>query len=201
VVASSTLPPAVPRRVPCPPAWPRTRQDKDDKARDDKAKDKDRNKKVSIEITGGVVTAINQCVNDATDGVIQDQQNACTQVASAGNLVTVGDITVFTRKKVSVEVTGGVATAINQCVNDATDGVIQDQQNACTQVASAGNLVSLESIAVFTTKQVSVRVDDGVATAINQCVNDATDGVIQNQQNACTQAAAAQGIVTALLTG
>jgi hypothetical protein len=115
-------------------------------------------RRVSVRITGGDVIALNRCVNDARDGVINTQLNACRQVASAGNFLELDDTNVvvaarpdgstdFSRSDVDVEVSGGTATAIDECVNDAQDGVI-DQTNACVQTATAGNLLRVTNVTI-----------------------------------------------------
>jgi hypothetical protein len=115
---------------------------------------------VNVKVTGDDATALNKCINDAKDGAIQSQQNACLQSASASNLVTLEDATVFVlssgfpsallfnKTHVNVEVSGGAVNAINACVNDAQDGFIQSQQNACAQTAVAGNVLSLTKVNV-----------------------------------------------------
>lgn len=114
---------------------------------------------VTVKVSGGEAIALNQCINDAKDGVIQTQLNACQQISTAGNLLQLENVSVwvlppsgigfplFASSHVTVEVSGGLANAINSCVNDAQDGFIQTQTNACAQSASAGNIVSL--IGVF----------------------------------------------------
>ena len=115
---------------------------------------------VNVKVTGDDATALNKCINDAKDGLIQTQQNACTQSASASNLVTLEDETVFVlsngfpsallfnKTHVNVEISGGSVAAINACVNDAQDGLIQTQQNSCNQTAVAGNVLSLNGVNV-----------------------------------------------------
>jgi hypothetical protein len=115
---------------------------------------------VNVKVSGGEVTALNQCINDAKDGVIQTQANACLQVSSAGNLLTLDKVSVwvlpssgigfplFSASNVTITVTGGLASAINSCVNDARDGFIQTQTNACAQSATAGNLLNLTKVGV-----------------------------------------------------
>jgi hypothetical protein len=116
-------------------------------------------RRVSVRITGGDVIALNRCVNDARDGVINTQQNACRQVATAGNFLELDDSTVvvsarpdghpdFSRSDVDVEVSGGTATAVNECVDDAQDGVVDSQLNACQQSASAGNLLRVTNVSI-----------------------------------------------------
>ena len=153
----------------------------------------DRNVKVTV--SGGTATAMNKCVNDATDGVIQLQRTACRQVAAAGNLVDITAITVYQSKNTTITVSGGTATAINECVNDATDGVIQTQQNACRQAAVVGNVVTVADITVSASKNTTITVSGGTATAINECVNNASGGSDQTQQNACIQLADAGSLV------
>jgi hypothetical protein len=154
-----------------------------------------RDKDVSIAVSGGVAVAINRCVTDASDGVIQNQQNACRQAASAGNFVDGGSISVYRSKNVSISVSGGTATAINRCVNDAADGVIQNQQNACDQTASAGNVVVVDSITISASKNVTVDISGGTATATDECVNEAVGDGTQTQQNVCVQVATSGNVV------
>lgn len=152
---------------------------------------------VAVSVSGGVATAINKCVNDASDGVIQNQQTACRQVASAGNAVDVTTVTVYQSKNVTITVSGGTATAINECVNDASDGVIQSQLNACDQAASAGNVVAVASITVSASKNITIDVTGGTANSINECVNEASASgdASQNQQNTCVQVSSSGNLV------
>jgi len=119
------------------------------------------NDNVTIKVSGGDAIALNQCINDAKDGFINTQQNACDQIASSSNLVQLENVSVwvyptagislpqFSRSHVNVEVTGGdLVHAINLCLNDAKDGVINNQANACKQAATAGNLVTLSGVSV-----------------------------------------------------
>jgi hypothetical protein len=154
-----------------------------------------RDRNTSVVVSGGTATAINECLTDASDGVIQNQQTACRQVASAGNFVDVTSITVYESKNVTITVSGGTATAINECVNDASDGVIQNQQNACNQAASAGNLVAVGRITISASKNATIDVNGGTATAGNACVNNASGGASQTQQNACIQVSDSENIV------
>jgi hypothetical protein len=115
---------------------------------------------VNVKVTGGEALALNNCLNDARDGVIQTQLNACGQFASSGNIVQLDDASIwvfsngftglplFSRSHVTVELTGGMADAVNNCVNDAQDGFIQTQANACAQTATAGNIVALTGVTV-----------------------------------------------------
>lgn len=114
----------------------------------------------NVQVSGGEVAALNACIADAQDGVIQTQLVACDQIATAGNLVFLDGVSVwvttpttphallFHGSNVTVSVTGGLATAFNLCAADAHDGVIQTQIVACRQVASAGNLVNLSNVFV-----------------------------------------------------
>lgn len=154
----------------------------------------DRN--VKVVVSGGTATAINKCMTDAHDGVIQTQRTACQQVASAGNLVDLSSITVYRSKNTTITVTGGTATAINKCANDATDGVVQTQQNACQQAASAGNVVTVAEITVFQSKNTTITVTGGTASATDECVNNASGSGDQTQQNACIQLADAGNIAS-----
>jgi hypothetical protein len=153
-----------------------------------------RDHNVAVTVSGGTATAINKCVNDASDGVIQNQQTACRQVASAGNAIEVATIKVYASKNVVITVSGGAATAINKCVNDASDGVIQNQRNACDQAASAGNVVTVDSITV-SGKNITIDVTGGTAASINECVNKASGGSSQDQQNVCVQVSSSGNIV------
>jgi hypothetical protein len=118
------------------------------------------NSNANVKISGGEVTALNSCIADAQDGVIQTQVVACNQIATAGNLVSLDGVSVwvttpttphallFHGDKVTVSGTGGLASAFNLCLADAHDGVIQTQIVACQQIASAGNLVNLSNVFV-----------------------------------------------------
>jgi hypothetical protein len=116
---------------------------------------------VSVKVTGGDAIAVNNCINDAQDGVIQNQINSCYQVATAGNIVQLEDsslwvfsgscgcgLPLFSRNHVTVELTGGLAVAISNCINDAQDGFIQTQQNYCSQYSTAGNILQLSGVTV-----------------------------------------------------
>jgi hypothetical protein len=116
------------------------------------------NSNVDVRVSGGDVVALNACVADAKDGIIQTQILACNQVASAGNLVVLEGVSVWVTSAtppkallyrsnyVNVSVTGGMASSINTCVADAQDAIVQTQIVACNQVASAGNLVNLAGV-------------------------------------------------------
>lgn len=126
-----------------------------------------------------------------------------SSVAQASNVLYQND-------NANVRVSGGEATALNECINDAKDGYIQTQQNSCDQVATSGNVVTLENVNVYVQRatfpfvllyrnnNVTVEMTGGAMDAINSCVNDARDGVIQTQLNACKQVATAGGLVTAI---
>jgi hypothetical protein len=115
---------------------------------------------VNAKVSGGEAVALNLCMNDARDGVIQTQQNACDQIADAGNIVELDGVSVyvfapntwrpvlFSDRNVTVELTGGLAAAMNLCLNDAEDGIIQNQSNACRQSASAGNIINLTNVGI-----------------------------------------------------
>ena len=108
------------------------------------------NDNVNVKVSGGEVAALNSCIADAQDGVIQNQLVVCRQISTGGNLVSLDGVSVWVTSaavphsllyhgdKVTASVTGGLATAFNECVADAYDGVIQTQEVACDQVASAG---------------------------------------------------------------
>ncbi|MDQ1289370.1 MAG: hypothetical protein QG622_2936 [Actinomycetota bacterium] len=153
-------------------------------------------KDLSVEIRGDLAEAINTCVNDAADGTVTTQRNACAQAASAGNTVAEGSISVLESEDISVVVSGGVAVAIDACVNDAADGTVTTQRNACDQTATAGNTVIVEKIAISSSKNVSIDIDGGVATAGSECTNDASGGTVRDQQNSCVQTATAGNLVT-----
>jgi hypothetical protein len=119
------------------------------------------NSNVNVKVTGGDAIAVNNCINDAQDGVIQNQINSCNQVANAGNILQLENSSVwvfgpncfcglplFSASHVTVELTGGLALAINNCINDATDGFIQTQQNYCAQSSTAGNILTLSGVSV-----------------------------------------------------
>jgi hypothetical protein len=118
------------------------------------------NDNANVRVSGGEAIAFNACIADAKDGVIQQQQVACNQIATAGNAVILDNVYVlvtpagqsypilFQKNNVNVTVSGGLAAAANLCVADAKDGVIQQQQVACNQFAAAGNMVVLSGVAV-----------------------------------------------------
>ncbi|MDQ1289371.1 MAG: hypothetical protein QG622_2937 [Actinomycetota bacterium] len=115
---------------------------------------------VSVRIVGGEATALNQCINDAQDGVINTQTNSCEQVATGGNSVILDNVTAIVMPKsgvgaplfygsnVTAEVSGGLMSAMNLCLNDSKDGLINTQLNACKQSATAGNTLMLTGVAV-----------------------------------------------------
>ncbi|HEY6798205.1 MAG TPA: hypothetical protein VI248_26295 [Kineosporiaceae bacterium] len=122
------------------------------------------NSNANVKISGGEAVALNACIADAQDGVIQTQLVACQQIAAAGNLVTLEGVSVWVTSittparilyhgdQVDVSVSGGLAAAVNACVADAQDGVVQTQIVACHQVAAAGNLVNLSGVWVEVTQ-------------------------------------------------
>ena len=107
---------------------------------------------VFLSATGGNATAIAACLNVAKDhGGKNDQTNACDNTAAAvgGEVKIKGAkiVGVSTAKKhlgktsvskgvVAVTLTGGSATAIATCVNQAGGGS-NDQLNICTNTAVA----------------------------------------------------------------
>jgi len=115
---------------------------------------------VNVKVTGGEATALNACIQDARDGLIQTQLQACNQIATSANLVTLENVGVYVQKnafpsallyqknKATVELSGGTVSAYNSCVQDAQDGFIQTQVQSCTQVANAGNILSLTGVTV-----------------------------------------------------
>lgn len=116
------------------------------------------NNNANVRVTGDEAVAMNKCINDAKDGVIQTQINACQQISTAGNIVELENVSIYVQATtfphyllyqaggVNVEVSGGPVAAVNLCVNDAQDGFIQTQQNACVQAATAGNIVNLTGV-------------------------------------------------------
>jgi len=119
------------------------------------------NSNANVKFTGGEALALNNCIADAQDGIIQTQVVACNQIATAGNMVQVEHVSVwvtsttrpsrllFHDDQVDISVSGGLAAAINTCIADAKDGIIQTQIVACNQFASAGNLVTLAGVSVL----------------------------------------------------
>jgi hypothetical protein len=115
---------------------------------------------VAVRVTGDDAIALNRCVNDAQDGYINTQINSCEQVATAGNIVQLENsaiwvfrncgcgVPLFSSNHVTVEVSGGLAQAVNECINDSQDGVINTQINRCRQYATAGNIVFLSGVSV-----------------------------------------------------
>jgi hypothetical protein len=128
-------------------------------------------------------------MNDASDGVIQNQRNACNQAASAGNVVTVDSIKISASKNITIDVTGGTATSINECVNEASGGDSQNQQNTCVQVGYSGNTVDVGDIDIQASKNININISGGIAVAVFNCLNHTSDGAVATQQDTCTQVA------------
>jgi hypothetical protein len=115
---------------------------------------------VAVRVTGDPATALNRCINDAQDGIINTQINNCEQVVTAGNIVQLENVSIwvfrscncgvplFSSNHVTVAVSGGLAQAVNECINDSRDGVINTQINSCRQYATAGNIVFLSGVSV-----------------------------------------------------
>lgn len=115
---------------------------------------------VTVRVSGGDAAAVVSCVNDARDGIIQTQQNACLQTAQAGNVFEIDDTEIwvqtttfpsrvlFHQSNVNVDLTGSTLNATALCLNDAQDGLIQTQRNSCTQSVFAGNIVTLQRVGV-----------------------------------------------------
>ncbi len=119
------------------------------------------NSNARVMASGGEAVALNACISDAHDGIIQTQQVACNQMATSNNWIDLDSVRVLVTPNtppykilykntndVSVKVTGGLTVAINACIADAHDGIIQTQQVACNQYASAGNVVTLNKVTV-----------------------------------------------------
>lgn len=116
---------------------------------------------VTVKVSGDDALALNRCINDSQDGVINTQINSCEQISTAGNLVQLENSSIwvwsgncacglplFSSSHVTVELTGGLVSAINECLNDAQDGFINTQINNCRQYSTAGNLVTLSGVSV-----------------------------------------------------
>jgi hypothetical protein len=127
-----------------------------------------------VRIGGRQAALLGRCLADARDGVVTTQRPACRQVAPAAGLIRLAGSSVqltgrvahrrqaFTRAPVTVgiaggaprhidvnitlELSGGSATAVSNCINDAQDGVIQTQRNSCIQYTSAGNIIMLDNV-------------------------------------------------------
>jgi hypothetical protein len=117
---------------------------------------------VYVQFSGGDAQAMNDCIADAQDGVIQTQIQSCDQLSNGGNLVSLDGVNVwihypksakvYSYTDVTLSIDGGWASAMNACILDAYDGVVQTQIQSCKQVATAGNLISISGVnAVVTT--------------------------------------------------
>lgn len=146
----------------------------------------DRN--VTVAVTGGTATAINRCVNDASDGVVQTQRNSCQQAASAGNVVIVAAIKISASKNTKITVTGGSSTAVDECVNNASAAPSQDQENVCVQVADAENIVEVGAIDIVDSKNITIDVTGGSAMTVFTCTSRATSRSA-TRRDACTEIA------------
>ena len=118
-----------------------------------------RTRDAAVRITGSSAAAVARCVNDARDGVIQTQQNACDNTAIAGNVLELDNVAIvvqpagggsgqYSARNATVDISSGPVTAIAECVNDARDGVIQTQQNACNNTAIASSMLVLSGVTV-----------------------------------------------------
>lgn len=117
---------------------------------------------VDVRVSGGQVAAFNQCVNDARDGIIQTQINACQQLAQANNILELDDVAVdvindsspderplYENDNADIRLSGGAARAANQCVNDAQDGFLQVQANQCVQFSIVNNVLILKNVNII----------------------------------------------------
>ena len=107
----------------------------------------------------GNATAIATCVNEAKAGNDISQINACdnTAVAEAGS-VTLENVNVVaavpankklskSKSAITLVIQAGDATAVSQCVNNASAGNDVDQTNVCDNVAIAeGGDVILKNV-------------------------------------------------------
>lgn len=116
----------------------------------------------NIKLAGGEALALNLCLNDARDGVITTQQNACTQIATSGDMISLENVNLYVwdggwswqyyqghYNSADVVLGGNAMAAANLCINDAQDNwYIDTQINSCMQTASAGNLITLTGVYV-----------------------------------------------------
>jgi hypothetical protein len=115
----------------------------------------------TVWVTGSAATALNRCLYDARDGLITTAQSSCHQAAGGGNVLrltntsvwvfsrTAGRAPVYSRSHATITISGRTAIAINQRVNDAQDRVINNQTNACDQIATAGNVLRLSGVSII----------------------------------------------------
>lgn len=113
---------------------------------------------VNVWLTGGEATTLIQCLVDAQDGVVNTQLQACHRAARTGDSLRLANTTVWVSSppatpvlhwaRATIVISGPVAVAINQRVTDAQDGVINDQTNANTQIATSGNSLRLSRVSV-----------------------------------------------------
>jgi hypothetical protein len=115
---------------------------------------------VNVWLSGGESTPLSACLSDAQDGFVGTKLAACRQAARHGNTLRLANTTVYVfrapngripiahRTRAALVLSGPVAVAVNQRVNDAQDRVV-DQRNACTQVAVAGNTLRLSGVTII----------------------------------------------------
>lgn len=84
----------------------------------------------------------------------------------------------------TVVITGGAATAINECINYAEGGDSIEQNNICYQIATAGNVLIVENVNITIYQngrskksatmldQVTASLTGGDAEAVGQCVKE-----------------------------
>lgn len=115
---------------------------------------------VVAQFTGGDATALAACINHARNGNGGGQRNRCSQLVTAGNALELDGVTIRIQdgshgrgvksyKKANIQISGGEVVAAAYCINDAADGTVDIQQNACDQTVFAGNIVNVTNVTVI----------------------------------------------------
>jgi hypothetical protein len=118
----------------------------------------------------------------------------------------------YQNRHADVTISGGEATAVNQCINNAMNGTTISQTNICNQISYSGNILILNNVTInvyvsgsgssrhsgrhaeYSRHNAQIEATGGTAVALNACINDARDGAI-TQTNGCSQFANAGNVV------
>lgn len=109
---------------------------------------------VDLKVAFGGTTAVISCIRDARDGAVNRWNSPCNQVKTSGSTLVIDNARVFVLPRgdwrnahfsqpgVRVEISGGTATMIANCVNDTRDGIITKKPGGCKDLSIAGNMLS-----------------------------------------------------------
>lgn len=115
---------------------------------------------VDVMIAGGDVSPLLQCLRDARVGSLDRLQNPCRRITTTRIGLVLKDTVVFVTtttvprrllhsgNRVRVELNGGTATTVTECVNDVRDGSLSSQVRSCRHLAMAGNAATFARVNV-----------------------------------------------------